>query len=177
MGKRGGAWIGQLLEDILEGTVKNIAGSKLEKVLGGTPPTCCDNELSTCRLIAGKTTDGLLFNACYTPGTSMFYDFDATVANCIINLHYTQADACISVAGSVCGQGYGGGLMTGFVSWRTATKLSADQSRAIQAAANALVGTSVSYDHGSPLMFATFSTENGFEEVEVDFYGHQGQQC
>ena len=55
--------------------------------------------------------------ACYYGGDEEIYDFDVAAMDCIINLHYTQEDACIDIKGSVCGNNYGGGLMRGQMGW------------------------------------------------------------
>lgn len=48
----------------------------------------------------------------------LFGQAEADAANCLTNLHYTQADTCIDVAGSSCDNGYtaGGGHLQ--VSWQ-----------------------------------------------------------
>ena len=45
----------------------------------------------------------------------------------------TQADVYIDVAGSVCGKGYGGGIMNGRTSWLYASQFSAEQSATMKA--------------------------------------------
>ena len=69
--------------------------------------------------------------------------------NCIINLHYTQDDKRIDIAGSVCAAGYGGGLMRGQMEWWggniKADQLSAVDSATLQAAAWSMLNVGISY--------------------------------
>lgn len=68
---------------------------------------------------------------------------DSTTANCLINLHYTQSDACISVAGSSC-EAIKGTSQILNARMGYAKYLSADDSDTLQAASGYMIGRTVS---------------------------------
>ena len=126
---------------------------------------------------------------CYFPGTETIYDFDVGAMKCIINLHYTQRDACIDIKGSVCANGYGGGLMNGEMSWigkghQKADQISADQSVTYQAAADSMKGIGISYLNGTNVGKGAVDLElvdpkaGQFALSEgMYFQGHMGGDC
>lgn len=69
---------------------------------------------------------------------------DVNVANCLINLHYTQDDACISVAGSECEQYAKGSMIINSWVGASAYRFNADDSDTLQAASTAFLGTKFS---------------------------------
>ena len=64
--------------------------------------------------------------------------------------------------------------MSGRTSWLYASQLNAEQSAAMQAGLDAMVGTGVDYEGRMFMMFAAVSSVNGIVEVDADFDGHQG---
>lgn len=62
-----------------------------------------------------QAANGKYVATCWTNATDtvMFGQAETNVAKCLTNLHYTQADTCISVQGSECDNGYiaGGGRL------------------------------------------------------------------
>lgn len=109
---------GNLFNSAVIGLATTELNSGLLKAFGASSPTCCDSYPSDsgCLVNAGTDQVGSHWMACYCPGTEIIYDIDVDAMKCIINLYYTQDDACIDISGSVCGQGYGGGLMAGQMS-------------------------------------------------------------
>jgi hypothetical protein len=91
---------------------------------------------------------------CFANSTSpnLWAQRDADVANCLTNLHYVQADVCISVAGSSCDNGYiaaGGRIQNSRLALigsgtQKHAQISADESSAIQQGYNSLVGGAAS---------------------------------
>lgn len=72
--------------------------------------------LFPCSLSCGFNTNILRV---LDPGENEFFQKDADVAKCILDLHSNQKDVCISVKGSSCDNGYiagGGQLQNMFVS-------------------------------------------------------------
>lgn len=82
-----------------------------------------------------------------------------TTANCLINLHYTQSDACISVAGSSCKAGKGTSQILN-THIGSAYKLNSDESNTLQAASNNMIGRTVSSgdsdDSGESVGYVSF---------------------
>lgn len=70
---------------------------------------------------------------------------DANTANCLTNLHFAQNDACISTSGSMCAAHAG---TSKILNEKTEKQLVSYDSFSIQAASQALVGTSVNGDGG-----------------------------
>lgn len=187
----GGDVAGNLFNSIVLGLTANEIDAGLLSVFGASSPTCCDDYDASdgCLVNAGTDALGHQWMACYFTGTEMIYDFDAAAMDCIINLHYTQDDACIDIKGSVCAQGYGGGLMAGQMSWigkghAKADQISADQSTSYQAAANSMVGIQISYANGSDIGKGAIDLElvspsaGEFALVEgMYFDGHMGGSC
>jgi len=130
-------------------------------------------------------------------GDYAFIQDDATAANCLVNLHFTQDDACISLAGSECAANAGTSKILNvramnqgtdgpFDGWR---RLTSDDSAAIQAAISAMVRGNVNpspeigvridwYDFGDKKWSDTpgvgnVPTEHG--SVAVQFGG--SEQC
>lgn len=89
------------------------------------------------------------------PAQYVWTQDDATTANCLINLHFTQGDSCISVQGSECESGAGSSkilIAVGFFptsSGDAGSQLSSDDSDALQAASSALVGATVNSAPGA----------------------------
>ncbi|KAK4697909.1 hypothetical protein P7C71_g252, partial [Lecanoromycetidae sp. Uapishka_2] len=182
---------GNLFNSVVIGLATTEAQSGLLKAFGASSPTCCDSYPATsgCLFNAGTDQVGNPWMACYFPGTETIYDFDVEAMNCIINLHYTQDDACIDIAGSVCAQGYGGGLMAGQMSWigkghAKADQISAAQSVTYQAAAASMKGIEISYANGSSVGKGAIDLElvdpkaGDFALTEgMYFDGHMGGDC
>ena len=175
-------------DDLIGALISGVVGSSsgaLKDVLGVQPPTCCDDDLPSCRLNAGKSKDGHNFMACYEQGSEEIFDFDIEAMKCIINLHYLQPDKCIDIKGSVCANGYGGGLMRGQMGWWDTkgvshqNKISAQDSRTLQAAAESMNGIKINYKKGenAAIQLNVVSDTNDVLSVEIDFDGHQGSDC
>lgn len=121
--------------------------------------------------------------ACYDEGTEEIYDFDVAAMKCIIDLHYRQADVCISIAGSVCANGYGGGLLRGQMGWwggnSNADLISDQDSKTFQAAADSMKGVKIDYSNpvNAAIQVVVVSDTNGLLSSTVEFDGHQGRDC
>lgn len=174
----------EILVEIAEASVRAYSPNLLAKLTGGNPdPTCCMDSHSGCLFNSGKTDEGQLWQACYYPGTEQIFDYDVAAMDCIINLHYTQEDACIDVAGSMCANGYGGGLMRGQMGWagknQKADQISAQDSRTFQAAAASMANVKIDYAKGenAAISLVTVSSENGLLTNLIMFDGHKGSDC
>ena len=174
--KRSAEGLGALFEDIALGASKGYASAEL-KTIFGSPPTCCEDLQGDCWVLAGKSTGGLPYQVCYIPGDTTLEADDAAAIKCIIDLHYRQSDVCIDIQGSVCANGYPGTLQRGQTSWVYAATLSSDQSWAMQAGADAIVGTGVSIANGNEILFTAVSIVNDLLEVEVGFNDASGKNC
>lgn len=182
---------GNLFNSVVIGLASTEANSGLLKAFGASSPTCCDNAppTSSCLVNAGTDQAGNHWMACYYSGTETIYDFDVDAMKCIINLHYTQDDACIDIQGILCEQGYGGGLMAGQMSWigkghTKADQISAAQSVTYQAAADSMKGLQISYANGSSIGKGAIDLElvdpkaGQFALTEgMYFDGHRGSDC
>ena len=120
--------------------------------------------------------------ACYYPGTARIFDFDVATMKCIINLHFVQDDACIDVAGSVCGNGYGGGLMLGEMGYWggniKADQLSAEDSISFQAAADSMLDVEIDYDYaGQAIDLVLPDSQGNVLRIEMMFQGHKARDC
>lgn len=101
--------------EILLNTIISVINSKTQS------PNVCDictsfsEDVSSYNMLVTQADDGQHVAACWANNTDnvMFGQAEANAANCLTNLHYTQADTCISVAGSECDTGYtaGGGRL------------------------------------------------------------------
>lgn len=114
----------------------------LTSALAGT--ACCTNQ-GDCSTISGTTDDGLHWCYGYHEGDIKFGDAALDVGRCMVNLHFTQDVRCISVAGSPCE-----GRQTKITAvqeghWQGSNQLSAESSRAIQAAMQAAHDNGLSY--------------------------------
>lgn len=126
-----------------------------------------------------------------------FTQDDATTANCLVNLHFTQDDACISVAGSECAAKAGTSkILNARASnqfndgpadgWK---RLTSDDSDAIQAAISAMVRSNVNsspdrgvtidrYDFGKKKSSDTPGVGNApTEHGSVTVYFGGSEQC
>ena len=175
---------GSALEDIFEASVKGASSGALATVFGG-PPTCCDSgdgALGGCLVNGGKDSNGNRWMACYYPGTEQIFDFDVAAMKCIINLHFVQDDACIDVAGSVCGNGYGGGLMLGEMGYLggniKADQISAQDSVSFQAAADSMLNAQIDYNTGPQAIDLVLpDSQDDALEIEIQFQGHKAKDC
>ncbi|KAJ5272594.1 hypothetical protein N7478_007719 [Penicillium angulare] len=80
-------------------------------------------------------------------GEIEFTQADADAANCLVNLHYTQDDACISIKGSMCEDGYDGMLQNARMSYISGPyQISSDESISFQGAINKMVGAKMRTD-------------------------------
>ena len=170
--------------DIFAAGVRGASSGALSTIFGG-PPTCCDSgdgALSGCHLNTGKDSNGNNWMACYYPGTAQIFDFDVAAMKCIINLHFVQDDACIDVAGSVCGKGYGGGLMLGEMGYWggniKADQISAADSISFQAAAESMLDVQIDYDYGGQAIDLVLPNSQGdVLRIEMAFQGHKAKEC
>ena len=165
------------------GTGSGILGVFLSKEFAqvfGSPPGCCDGyDENDCYSTKGTADSGDDWELCFGKGDYVWLQDDANTANCLTNLHYTQDDACISVAGSSCEAGKGTSkILNAQVSYIIGSKqIDSADSDAIQSASNALVGSSV--DSGSDLdggVTLAHAGQNG-EYVNILFRFGGGQQC
>jgi hypothetical protein len=110
--------------------------------------TACCEEIEDCYTLSGKTDDGLNWCAGSWTGTTNWTQGDADTAKCLTNLHYVQNDKCITKSGSSCDNGdsspdvakaYDTFLYGNY-------QLSSNDSRAIQAAMDAMVGKQIDLD-------------------------------
>ena len=190
-GSAGSAITGDLVNSLVIGVSTTEAKSGLLKALGAKTPTCCDSygDTSGCLVNAGTDKNNNHWMACYFPGSEEIFDFDVDVMKCIINLHFVQRDSCISVEGSECAKGYGGGLMAGQTSWigkghAKANQLSGDQSVTYQAAAESMKGVKIDYMKGHTVGKGAVDLElvdpkaGQFALTEgMYFYGHRDSEC
>ena len=121
-----------------------FAGKELKGAIFGEDAQCCDQTSEKCVV---RQEDGGTWRACWDqpPQNGGYYwtQDDTNTANCLINLHYTQKDACISVAGSACEAGKGTSHILN--AWMAvANQLSADDYDTLQAASSNMVGMTVS---------------------------------
>lgn len=109
-----------------------------------TATACCE-EIEDCYTLSGKTDDGLNWCAGYWAGNTNWTQGDADAAKCLTNLHYVQNDKCITKAGSSCDNGDASpDVVTAYDTFLYGPyQLSSDDSRAVQAAMDALVGRSI----------------------------------
>ena len=163
------------------------------KLGGKATPFACLSIPDYCYSNTGKTSDGLdWITTTSGNGKYLFTQNDADVANCLVNLHYTQNTRCISVGSSSCQ----GKVTTskiqnsksinptaGAIGELTGTKqITAAQSRAIQAAVQSLVGTQVSSnysddpsDGGGVVGIASGDAGSEDAQLFLDFIGQD--QC
>ena len=175
---------GSALEDILEASVKGASSGALATVFGA-PPTCCDSgdgALGGCLVNAGKDSNSNRWMACYYPGTEQIFDFDVAALKCIINLHFVQDDACIDVAGRVCGNGYGGGLMLGEMGYLggniKADQISAQDSVSFQAAADSMLNLQIDYNTGPQAIdLVLLDSQDDALAIEIQSRGHEAKNC
>ena len=175
---------GSALGDIFSAGVTGASSGALATVFG-SPPTCCDSgdgALGGCLVNAGKDSNGNRWMACYYPGTEQIFDFDVAAMKCIINLHYVQDDACIDVAGSVCGNGYGGGLMLGHMGFLggniKADQISAQDSVSFQAAADSMLNVQIDYNYGPQAIDLVLpDSQDDDLRIEIYFQGHKAKDC
>ena len=180
-----GEGLDDLFIAIIQGLAKDASNELLQLFgLSDPPPNCCDDADWPCHMNAGIAKNGKAFQVCYNPGTETIYDYDVSAMKCILNLHYTQADKCISVAGSTCANGYTGGIMNGHTNLLTsgydsANQLTSDQSGALQAAAESMLNVGITYADPSnaAMTLITLSDDKKTVDSEIDFVGHQGIQC
>ena len=158
--------------------------------LGGKPtPFGCLEIEDHCLANTGTAANGK--PRTYTTssnGQYLFLKNNATVADCLVNLHYTQNTRCISVGGSPCQA-----LVTtsriqnsrsinpsgGAIGELTETaQLTAAQSSTMQAAVEALIGqkTSSSFaddpnDQGGQVSVASGNPGSEDAYVTINFYG------
>lgn len=168
---------------LINTTFPHFFGSKDDS--GGN---CCDGK-PACHGFGGFKA-GKPWMACWNPGSEQIIDADVEAMKCIINLHYLQPDKCIDIRGSVCSNGYGGGLMRGQNYYANSahdkkSQLTAEESSTLQGAAASLSGVKINYasgPHGSEasteaiILWAVNARGDGLN-VEIDFNGHQGADC
>ena len=175
---------GSALGDIFTEGIVGASSGALATIFGG-PPTCCDDgygALAGCLVNAGKDSNGNRWMACYYPGKEQIFDFDVATMKCIINLHYVQDDACIDVAGSVCGNGYGGGLMLGHMGFLggniKADQISAQDSVSFQAAADSMLNVQIDYNYGPQAIDLVLpDSQDNILDIEIFFQGHKAKDC
>ena len=162
--------------------------------LGGKPtPFGCQAIPDVCLANTGTAANGNPWT--YTTssnGQYLFVKNDATVADCLVNLHYTQNTRCISVAGSPCQAlvtsskiqnsrsiNPGGGAIGELTE---TAQLTAAQSSTMQAAVEALIGQKVSSsraddanDQGGSVSVASGNPGSEDAYVTINFYGED--QC
>ena len=138
---------GSLSKRLGSTATSGIAGAvgPLFEDLFGAPPQCCNPTLYPhCRVVAAEDKS---WQGCFDEPPKdagyLFLQDDATTAACLIDLHYKQASRCISVAGSPCEAGKGTSQILN-VWMGKERKLSSDDSLVLQAAANGMVGQTVS---------------------------------
>lgn len=175
--------LGAAVEDVFVAGLRGASSGALSTIFGHAP-TCCDDKdgaFPGCHLNAGKSAAGHKWMACYYPGKSKIFDFDVAAMKCIINLHYIQRDACIDIAGSVCGKGYGGGLMKGEMGFLggniKADQLSAQDSATLQAAADSMLNVTIEYSKTVIPIDLVLPSDQGTLRLEIFFDGHQGKEC
>ena len=176
--------LGAALESIFVAGVRDASSGVLSTIFG-SPPTCCDSEdgaLPGCHVNVGRDSNGNPWMACYYPGTDKIFDFDVAAMKCIINLHLAQHYACLDVAGSVCSNGYGGGLMLGEMgSWGggiNADHIGAADSISFQAAADSMLGVEIDYDDGPWAIDLVLPDSQGNTlRIEIAFQGHKAKEC
>ena len=148
-------------------------------IFGGAPPVCdgyFDNGI-TYYFASGQASNGLYWQACWQndSDTTPFGDNEVAVANCLTNLHYTQADTCISTEGSECDNGYvaGGGRLQNLrepiigSGTQGDAQINADESAALQAAVWAVDGQNVK-GLGGYGPFFILSTDDTYTTLEND---------
>ena len=175
---------GSALGAIFDAGVQGASSGALATVFG-SPPTCCDSAdgaLGGCLVNAGTDSNGNKWMACYYPGTEQIFDFDVAAMDCIINLHYVQDDACIDIAGSVCGNDYGGGLMMGHMGFLggniKADQISALDSVSFQAAANSMLDVQIDYNTGPQAIDLVLpDAQDNTLRIEIQFQGHKAKDC
>lgn len=159
----------------------------LYKKLGGKPiPYGCTGYEGDCLVNTGTTDNGYHYITT-TPvhGKYSFLQNDADVAKCLVDLHSTQNIRCVSVTGSKCQPlvttskiqniqsiNPSGGALGEIIGLK---QLNATQSQAIQAAAQSLVGQTVSssWNDGdaedSDVITGLSSGDPGAETAYVNF--------
>ena len=121
---------------------------------------------------------------CFSEGTYLWTKDDTAVADCLIDLHWSQSSKCISVKGSPCEKVKGKSRINNSqIKHPGPDQISASASRAMQAGADALIGMKVKtyvsdkekrqidgyvyFGHVGPegnddhLLFVRFDTEEG----------------
>jgi hypothetical protein len=168
------------------GTLSGITGTFLSKEFAqvfGAPPQCChDFPDNDCWAGKGKADSGDEWERCYSKGDYLWLGDDSATANYLIDLHSTQDDACISVAGSACEVGKG---TSKILNSRVRYLVGNEQiSRAIpwamQAASNALVNEMVAScadQDGGDQVEVLHKLPNGLGVVSINFRFGGGQQC
>lgn len=71
--------------------IQDVTSGACQRLFDGLE-TCYD-----CKVHVGATWD-----VCFLPGDYLWLDDDATLTNCMIDLHYREDKRCISVMGSPC---------------------------------------------------------------------------
>lgn len=155
---------GSALGAIFDAGVQGASSGALATVFG-SPPTCCnsaDGALGGCLVNAGTDSNGKKWMACYYPGTEQIFDFD--------------------VAGSVCGNDYGGGLMLGHMGFLggniKADQISAQDSVSFQAAANSMLDVQIDYNTGPQAIDLVLpDAQDNTLRIEIQFQGHKAKDC
>ena len=159
--------------------ISTFLGNEIKGPIFGSPPECCPNGGCTVR-----ADDTGKWQACWDAppqGGGYYWTQDDTkTANCLINLHWIQSDACISVVGSECEAGKGTSQILN--AWMAeAYSLSFDDSNTLQTASNNMVGETVSSgyaDNNGLSMGAVGLTRVGQNsaaaQLEIRFDGDQG---
>ena len=172
------------LESILTAGVRGTASGGRSTIFG-SQPTCCDSEdgaLLGCHANVGRDSNGNSWMACYYPGTEKIIDFDVAAIDRIIDSHLAQHYAGIDVAGSVCDNGYGGGLVLGETGYRVgnikADQMSPADSIICQAAAESMLGVGIDYENGPWAVGLLLpDIEGNALRIEIAFQGHMAKEC
>ena len=107
---------------------------------------CChDFPDNDCWAGTGKADSGDDWGRCYSIGNYLWLEDDSAAANFLINLHFTQNNICISVAGSSCEVGKGTSkILNPQVSFRWGNEqISSASSWATQATSYAIMSSTV----------------------------------
>ncbi|KAJ3540419.1 hypothetical protein NM208_g5075 [Fusarium decemcellulare] len=158
-----------------QGTVTGILGPWLGKLINDAwtgPVPLCDGDFDQTYWMATWKVEetGQFVQVCWRNDTGLVVWDEPTVnvANCLTHLHYTQANTCISVKGSMCDNGYidGGGRLQNLHTVIAASgnseaaRLTALESATIQAGIRALQGYNVmGTGHQGPFFYAVTSED------------------
>jgi hypothetical protein len=99
----------QAIGEAVGALISSLVKPEIYQGQGPGPCMLCESGAG-CNWMGGDDGMGNKWATCWSDGTDTFFDFDAAASDCLTNLHFTQSDVCISIAGSSCTQAVIGGL-------------------------------------------------------------------